>query len=223
MKLPNWLVSLLGFLLVVAIPPFLVLTNVNVFMRPQFIYYEYGKSDFPPSSRYAPAARMKFAVETVRYTRGDLDDAALKNLGIYNERELSHMRDVQNLAVPALLLSYVLGAMILLATLILWRSGNLLLARRGLFNGAGTTLAIFGALGLFALVAFNSFFTAFHRVFFVGDSWQFAYTDSLIQFYPLPLWVDAVLGIVIFTVLEAIVLAAITFPRARRTAAQRAS
>ena len=106
MKLPNWLIALLGWLLVVAMPPFLVLTNVNLFMTPQFIYYEYGKSDFPPSARFDPAARMQLSVETVRYTRGDLNDADLKNLGVYNQRELSHMRDVQDIAVPALMLNY---------------------------------------------------------------------------------------------------------------------
>ena len=223
MKLPNWLISLLGWLLVVAVPPFLVLTNVNLFMTPQFIYYEYGKSDFPPSARFDPAARMQLSVETVRYTRGDLNDADLKNLGVYNQRELSHMRDVQDIVVVALRLSYALGALIALAALVLWRTGQSAVARRGLFNGAGVTLAIFGALGLFALVAFNIFFTAFHRVFFVGDSWLFAYTDSLMQFYPLPLWVDAVLGLVVFTVVEAIVLAGITFPKMWRMAARRAS
>lgn len=222
MKLPNWLVPLLGWVLLVAVPPFLVLTNVNLLMTPQFVYYEYGKSDFPPSTRYDPAARTKFAVETVRYTRGELNDAALSSLGVYNERELSHMRDVQNLAVSALWLDYVLGALIGIALLVLWRAGQFGEARRGLFNGAVFTLAIFAALGLFAMVAFNTFFVAFHRVFFVGDSWMFPYTDSLIQFYPQPFWVDASLGIVVFTIIGAVVLAGITFPRVWRLALQRA-
>ncbi len=223
MRLPDRLASWLGVLLMAAVPPFLVLANVNLFMTPQFIYYEYGKSDFPPSSRYDPAARSKFAVETVLYTRGELNDAALKNLGVYNERELAHMHDVQAIAVPAFGLNYGLGTLILLALLVLWRTGKLALARRSLFKGAGVTLAIFGALGLFALVAFNAFFVAFHRIFFTGDSWLFSYTDSLIQFYPQPLWVDASLGIVLFTVLEAVVLAGITFNRVPRRAAQGAS
>ena len=223
MRLPNPLVSLLGFLLAAAVPPFLVLTNVNIFMTPQFIYYEYGKVDFPSSARYDLAARTTFAVETVRYTRGELNDSDLKDLGVYNERERSHMRDVQALAVSALTLNYVLGAMIGLAMLILRRAGQSAIVRRGLFNGAGVTLAIFGALGLFALVAFNAFFVAFHRLFFVGDSWLFAYTDSLIQFYPQPLWVDASLGIVIFTVLEAILVAGIALGTARRAVVRSAS
>ncbi len=222
MKLPNAIVSLLGVLLVIVVPPFLVLSNVNLFMTPQFVYYEYGKSDFSPSSLYDSATRTKLAVETVRYTRGDLNDADLNNLGVYNERELSHMSDVQVLATRAFAVNYALGVLIVLAVIALWRAGLGAHAVRGLFNGAMLTLAIFGALGLFALVAFNTFFVAFHRVFFVGDSWMFAYTDSLIQFYPQPLWVDASLGIVIFTVVEAIVLAGITYRSARRSAGQRA-
>ena len=222
MKLPNWLVSLLGILLVIAVPPFLVQSNVNVFMTPQFVYYEYGRASFPPSQRFDAAARTKFAVATVQYTRGALNDADLRNLGVYNERDLSHMADVQNLAAGALRLDYALGALIVLAVIALWRVGLHQAAARGLRNGAALTLAIFGALGVFALVAFNPFFVAFHRIFFVGDSWMFAYTDSLIQFYPQPLWVDASLGIVVFTVLEALILAALAFGWTRRPLAQRA-
>ncbi len=222
MKLPNWLVSLLGILLVIAVPPFLVLSNVNAFITPKFVYYEYGKPDFPPSQRFDAAARTKFAVETVRYTRGELNNADLKNLGVYNERELSHMADVQNLAAGALWLDYALGALIVLAAIALWRVGLGAVAARGLFNGAVLTLAIFGALGLFALVAFDPFFVAFHRIFFVGDSWLFAYTDSLIQFYPQPLWVDASLGIVVLTVVQALLLAGVMLGWMQRTAARRA-
>ena len=127
---------------------------------------------------------------------------------------------MQVLATRAFAVNYALGALIVLAVIALWRAGLIAHAVRSLFNGAVLTLAIFGALGLFALVAFNTFFVAFHRIFFVGDSWMFAYTDSLIQFYPQPLWVDASLGIVIFTGLEALILLGITFRSARQASAQ---
>lgn len=210
MRLPPWLVAWLGWIIVVAVPPFLVLANVNLFMTPSFIYYEYGKSDFPPASRYDLAARTQYAIETVLYTRGERNDADLQRLGVYNQRELSHMRDVQNLAVSALNLGYLLGAIVIASAILLWRTGNTRVALRGLFKGSGATLVIFGALGLFAFVAFDVFFVAFHRIFFVGDSWMFLYTDSLIQFYPEPLWMDASFGIVIFTVVEAVLLAVVT-------------
>ena len=216
MKLLNRLAAWLDWLITLALPVWLVLSNVNLFTTPQFVYYEYAQSGFPPSARFDAAARTKFAAATVRYTRGELNDADLRALGVYSERELSHMRDVQILATGAFALDYALGAFIALAVIALGRAGLGAVAARALFNGAALTLAIFGAVGLFALVAFNAFFTAFHRVFFTGDSWLFLPTDSLIQFYPQPLWVDASLGLAFFTLMEAALIVALTFVALRR-------
>lgn len=206
MKIPLRVTTLLGALVVIALPILLVLTNVNLVMTPWFVQYQYAKPDFPPSERFDAASRTKFAIETVRYTRGELTNADLQNLGVYNERELSHMRDVQQVATGALALDYVLGIFIVVGFLVLWRAGAVMAAWSALFKGAVLTLVIFGAIGLFALFAFDAFFVAFHRIFFVGDSWLFLTTDSLIQFYPEPFWVDASLGIALFTLLEALVL-----------------
>jgi hypothetical protein len=77
-------------------------------------------------------------------------------------------------------------------------------AARGLLNGAILTIALFIAVGVFAAVGFQAFFTLFHRVFFAGDTWLFNYTDSLIQFYPLPFWFNTSLVLVGVTVVEAV-------------------
>lgn len=206
MKIAPRVTTLLGALVAIALPIFLVLSNVNLVMTPLFVQYQYAKPDFPPSERFDAASRTKFAIETVRFTRGELTNVDLQNLNVYNERELSHMRDVQQVATRALALDYVLGIFIVVGLLVLWRAGSVMAARSALFKGAVLTLVIFGAIGLFALVAFDAFFVAFHRIFFVGDSWLFLTTDSLIQFYPGPFWVNASLGIAILTLLEALVL-----------------
>ncbi|MCC7165591.1 MAG: TIGR01906 family membrane protein [Anaerolineae bacterium] len=221
MKIPPWATTLLGALVVIALPVFLVLSNVNLIMTPWFVRFQYAKPDFPPSERFDTASRTKFAIETVRYTRGELTHADLQNLNVYNERELSHMRDVQDVATRALALDYALGIFIVVGLLVLWRAASALAAWSALFIGAGLTLAIFGAIGLFALVAFDAFFVLFHRLFFVGDSWLFLTTDSLIQFYPEPFWVDASLGIAVLTLLEALVLLAIGW-WGRRVSSKRA-
>lgn len=135
---------------------------------------------------------------------------------MYNERELSHMRDVQQVATSALAADYALGIFIVVALFVLWRASLLAVAWTALFNGAVLTLVIFGAIGLFALVAFDAFFVLFHRIFFVGDSWLFLTSDSLIQFYPEPFWVDASLGIAVFTLLEAVVLLVLAWWARRR-------
>ncbi len=216
MKLSSWFTTLLGALVVIMLSVFLVLSNVNLIMTPMFVQYQYARPDFPPTERFDAAARTKFAIETVRYTRGELTHADLQNLGVYNERELSHMRDVQQVATSALAVDYALGIFIVLVLIVLWRASLLTAALSALFNGAVLTLVIFGAIGLFALLAFDAFFVLFHRIFFVGDSWLFFTTDSLIQFYPEPFWVDASLGIAMFTLLEAFVLLAFSWWGRRR-------
>jgi integral membrane protein (TIGR01906 family) len=40
---------------------------------------------------------------------------------------------------------------------------------------------------------FWGFFTLFHSLFFEGDSWLFAYSDTLIRLFPLRFWQDAFL------------------------------
>lgn len=222
MKIPHRGTTLLGALVVIALPIFLVLSNVNLVMTPWFVQYQYTKSDFPPSERFDAASRTKFATETVRYTRGELTHADLQNLNVYNERELSHMRDVQEVATRALAVNYALGIFIVVALFVLWRAASVTAAWSALFNGAVLTLVIFGVIGLFALLAFDAFFVLFHRFFFVGDSWLFLTTDSLIQFYPEPFWVDASLGIAILTLLEALVLLALALWGRRRTLTGRA-
>jgi integral membrane protein (TIGR01906 family) len=59
---------------------------------------------------------------------------------------------------------------------------------------------------VFVLLGFNTFFTAFHRVFFSGDTWLFNYTDTLIRLYPVQFWFDAATVIGLTTIAEAIVL-----------------
>ena len=50
-----------------------------------------------------------------------------------------------------------------------------------------------GLTVVFSLLAFRAFFTAFHRVFFEGDTWLFHYSDTLIRLFPERFWQDAFL------------------------------
>ena len=57
-----------------------------------------------------------------------------------------------------------------------------------------------GVIGLIVAIGivinpsvFWGFFTAFHKLFFVGDSWLFLYSDTLIRLFPIRFWQDAFL------------------------------
>jgi hypothetical protein len=215
-------------LLVIGIPPFLVLSNLYVFMTPNWLDFEYDKPDFPKADRFNDADRRANAVASIEYVRGNLSFEKFKALGVYNGREIKHMVDVHELAAKATLFHAIDGVLLLIAlivltfpsplergrqspqpTLPLRGGGGAALAARGLLGGALLTIALFAALGLFAVAGFNIFFTAFHRVFFEGDSWLFYYSDSLIQFYPLPFWYDTSVALVALTIVAAVTVGAI--------------
>jgi integral membrane protein (TIGR01906 family) len=179
-------------------------------MSPQFIEWQYARPDFPPSQLFTPEQRTYNAVQTVLYTRGQITEQELIDLGVYNEREIKHLVDVYKVSSPMFLFEPVAIVFILGALLLLWREPlTRINAGRALFNGGIFTFIFIGIIGLFSLVAFDAFFVTFHRIFFEGDTWLFNYTDSLIQFYPVEFWMTAAYGIAIFVLLSAVLVTAL--------------
>ena len=61
------------------------------------------------------------------------------------------------------------------------------------------------------LLGFDRFFVRFHEIFFSGDSWQFANSDTLIRIYPEQFWVDVSRITAGLAVAQAILLAALSW------------
>lgn len=208
--MPRWLSNLLTLILVVGIPPFIVLSNLYLFLTPQYLDFEYTKPDFPKADRFNGQDRRRYAAQSIEYERGNINFEQFQALGVYNEREINHMVDVRVLIAEVSTFQAMDGVLLLvvlitLASLPATRS----FAARGLLGGGLLTIALFGAIGLFAATGFNTFFTNFHRIFFSGDTWLFNYSDSLIQFYPERFWFDTSLYLAGLTIVEAIVVGAI--------------
>lgn len=208
--MPNWLRTLPHFILIIGIPPFLVLSAVHLFLTPNWIAFEYGRPNFPKAELFSDQARLFNATESLLYCTGDRTLAQFVGLGVYNDREIKHMTDVR-IVIEKERVFYAVDVALLLISLVTlgWKKETRALAAQGFFHGGVLTVVLFLGIALFAATGFNSFFTLFHRVFFEGDTWLFLYTDSLIQFYPLPFWVDTVFGIVGLSILGAIIIGAI--------------
>ncbi len=205
--MPRWFGYLLAFLVAVGIPPFLVLSNLYVFMTPGYIEYEYNKPDFPKAARFSDAERQTYSIASLEYVRGNLSFQEFKALGVYNDREIKHMEDVHNLVATAMAFHTNDGAVMLIALIaLIWFGKTRALAARSLVAGGILTIVLFGAIGIFAAGAFDTFFVDFHRMFFEGTSWLFLYTDSLIQFYPEQFWFDTSLYLAALTVIEAFIV-----------------
>lgn len=205
--MPRSLANLLSRIITLAVPVVLILTNIFIFMNPTWLAYQYGKSDFPPSVRFTPEDRYRLASESIEYVRGNRTLEQFKALNVYDEREIKHMIDVRELVDKVKIVLPILALLIIASLVVLAREKtNRALAARGLLNGAILTVGFFVVLGLFAAVGFQTFFTLFHKIFFEGDTWLFNYTDSLIQFYPLPFWFGTSIALIALTIGEALIV-----------------
>lgn len=212
-------IPVLRLLLVISVPFFFLLSNLYLFFSPSFpagilsyIDYEYAKGSWPLPPRYDDHERREVAKAVLYYIRSGEEISYLRELAdeegpLFNERELVHLVDVKVLARRAFLLHGVLGLIILDVVVALFLYPEERKALPGsLLQGSLLTFLLFGLMGIFAAVGFDTFFVGFHRTFFEGDSWLFNRSDTLIQLFPLPFWFDAAITWVGLTLGEAAIL-----------------
>lgn len=187
--------------IILTIPLFLILSTLYIFTSDGFIHYEYQRLNFPASKLFSKEDLYSNSIQTLQYIINKLPLQNLKNLGIYSEREISHLLDVKHIIHVAFTIQGITGVIILIALLLLLKdSSSRANAYKALLKG-GTITAIIGCLiSLVSRIDFRAFFTAFHRLFFEGNSWLFPATDSLIQLYPIVFWKDATFGVALCSI-----------------------
>lgn len=206
--------SSLFFTFIVILTPILIITTgMRIALSPIFYHLEYRLPNFPPDTYgFTLSDRLKWADFSIDFISGKMDDETFTEQelpdgsALFNDREIAHMIDVRDLAV---------------VTLWVWRSLLSIFAVTTLFNpgrnqenqflkalglGAKITISIIAGVLLFLMINFNQLFTAFHRIFFEGDSWLFFYTDTLIRLFPLKFWQDLFIFIGVFSLIASIVL-----------------
>ncbi len=101
------------------------------------------------------------------------------------------MLDVKILLQTTLFIFY--GLVVLHAVIIglSWRNKALKEYWRDLSNGGWATIRLIGTIIFAVIISFDQLFTAFHKVFFTGDTWLFYFSDTLIRLFPMRLWQDA--------------------------------
>jgi integral membrane protein (TIGR01906 family) len=199
-SLLSWLVSLL-------IPLALIGLAVRVVLIPIFLQFEYRMPYFPPDDYgFTARDRLHWAPYVWNYLVNNADVSYLGNLkfedgsALFNERELSHMQDVQRVIGGTFEAWYGSLALLALFGLWAWRGDWLSDYRQGLRRGGWLMVGLAMGIGLIAAAGivinpdvFWEFFTFFHHLFFKGDSWLFAYSDTLIRLFPIRFWQDTFL------------------------------
>jgi len=201
MKTIYKIIMILAFCLVILIG------GIRFCLTPLFIDLEYDLPGFPMDKfGFTKDIRSEFAYQSVDYLIGKLTDAEFQAITtpdgkpLFNQREFSHMQDVRDLTVIVLRVWYIsIGIMlvgIFLAIKLDWRKT---LDQAG--KSAGMLIFLFILLVLLGVsLDFNQLFTAFHSIFFEGDTWLFYTDDSLIRLFPTPFWVNVFITIGVISI-----------------------
>ena len=203
--------KVISFLVTVIIPFILIMTAIRILINPFFLDYEYNLPQFPADPYgFSTEDRLKWGKISMDYLLNNEPDDYLGTLTfedgspLYNERESSHMLDVRILVKSALKAWYILLILLAVIGLAAWKIGRLNDFWKAIARGGWLTLGIILLVIASTFIDFNSLFTAFHGLFFEGDTWLFFADDTLIRLYPLKLWSDAFIFMGIFTLVGAL-------------------
>ncbi len=227
----NWARLILKWLVALLVPFALVMLGVRLMLTPGYLRFEYGTPGFPPDTYgFTQAEQLHWGTFGISYLLNDAPPAFLSDLRFENgqpvfaEREVSHMHDVKVVVRALLEAWYAVLALITAMGLVSWRIGWISTFGAGARLGGVLTLVLAGIAALLGTVGasgsgelFWDFFSGFHGLFFSGDSWLFAYSDTLIRLYPLHFWQDAVLYIGLLAAMGAALLVIGLRVRTRRT------
>lgn len=177
--------------------------------------YKYGfeKYNISQVTGLAPAELDKAARGLIGYFNSNdefIDLTVIKDgkpFTLFNEREVSHLKDVKGLfrLVYKILLGSIVYALIFIGVDLFWWRDKRRLGR-GLFFGGCLTLALMLALGLVIAFDFDQFFLRFHMLSFANDFWMLDPTrDYLIMLFPQGFWYDAARVCVIATAVGAVI------------------
>ena len=207
-------------LFIAAVPVFLIATNVRLVINAPVLYsYGFEAHRIPERTGIEKDELLSAASQIRDYFNNDAEILDVQvfqrgvRRGIYNEREILHMRDVKGLvrgvySVQVLLGVYLAG--FVAVGLGVRRRPFLTRLARYSSIGGGITLGLVVLVGAGALVGFERLFLTFHFISFSNDLWQLdPRTDMLIAMFPQGFFFDATLAIAGLTVLEAALLALI--------------
>jgi len=134
---------------------------------------------------------------------------------MFNERETSHMVDVKVLYLSwrtARSAMFFLGVLFLIAAALLQKRREAAATyAKGFLIGMGVFFLAILALGLWAAADFDSFWVAFHKLFFSNDLWQLdPDTSRMINMCPEALFSSIILRFTIFFLVAAGAIASVS-------------
>ena len=203
----------------VFVPLLLVGNAVHVLAHGWFPRIEYGRLPAEPYG-LTKGERTKLARQAldsiVPFGGGgrELREARLPDgRPAFGDRERRHMRDVRRYVLGLYLINAI-GLVVLAALAIPRRTRQIV--RDGLAAGAILTFGIAAFAGIYVAISPVGFLGGFHRVFFAGDSWRFAETDTLRRLFPDRFWSDTSIALGALVAVQALAILGLALRRRRQ-------
>lgn len=219
----------LQVMVAVFFPVILLAAAVRAVTTPLFLWVEYHRPGFPADSYgFSTEDRMTYGSYTMDYILnwaparylGDLVNADGDQL--FLDSEVGHMADVKGVLATGFVVATVLALLAVAACIYLARRypGGI---RRALFAGAAATLVLAIALAVAGILAWETFFTQVHALFFADGTWTFRLDDTLIRLFPAQFWIDAAASVGAIVLIGSVLTLILTWPtKARREKSARA-
>ncbi|WP_052274460.1 DUF1461 domain-containing protein [Arthrobacter sp. L77] len=188
-----------------------------------FLWLEYHRPGFPADRfGFSLDDRMTYGSYALDYV---LNFAPPRYLGglvtpegepLFLASEVGHMADVKGVLGLSFFIALVLLVLAVLACVYLarhYRGG----IRRALFSGAVLTLVGIAVLTVLAVLAWETFFTQVHALFFADGTWTFRVDDTLIRLFPEQFWTDSAVTVAVVVLAATLLTLVLTWPtKARR-------
>jgi len=130
---------------------------------------------------------------------------------LFNDREVTHMEDVQALIQWFLRIQLVAGAVVVLRVAfgIVFDRSPAAIGREMLWS-TSLMVALVVLVGVLSLMDFEGLWTRFHQIAFRNDLWQLDPTrDYLIMLFPEPFWFTATIRMATTVALQTLLLAVV--------------
>ena len=200
--------SMASWVVALVIPVALIGLAVRLVLLPIFPQVEYRMPYFPPDDYgFTTQQRIQWATYAWNYLVNSAGPSYLGDLKfedgkpLFNEREVSHMHDVKGVIQGTFTAWYVALGLLALLGLWAWRGHWRGQYRQGLRRGGWLTIGLAVLIGSIVVIGiamdpdvFWNFFAWFHSLFFKGNTWIFAYSDTLIRLFPIRFWQDTFLA-----------------------------
>lgn len=191
---------LINVILVISIFLILLVNSIEIgAYNKQYYKWAFNKNNTEEVTGKSEEELLNISDDLIKYLKSNGNEEILEKT--FNEREVLHMIDVQNLFILARNIRIFSFIIFLICILYFYKSNKLKNMLRSICLGLNFVYIF--VIGLFALIYtnFNKYFIIFHELLFDNDLWLLdPKTDLMIQMLPEPFFINMaiLIGLVLF-------------------------